>query len=1057
MLCDSIETVTVTSETRPASVARVQVVRGGRAGVTKFMQHPAVEGMVIEVVTEIPPERLAGLTAILERRETERITFGSDKPAVGHEADWLTEELGQGERRVGALGAVLTVGKGLSMLAATDPVVAAAVQDALRDGASAYYKYVARNAMTRIIGPEGRQEHVAINSDSLRAVGWLHGHSAAGDPHAHAHIILGTTIHVPGDPRPRAIDTKHFLDEVAQEAEGAARVAMIQTLQQAHGLAIDPLSLDLLGIDAKALKSLDRFSTMRAVVKEAEAHGLSHNAAWKAARQSISRKNDRQPVAEDLHPLTEQIRAWEGQAWTISTPDGDVELRLSHAEALEHALDALSRTPEGQKVVVQWQQDRSGGAFLETIAELERIRLAAQEQSRELDPIEANLTVNDYLARLAQAAEKGQTITRRALRSDAQAIAAAHPELPFAQVNAFLQANFVEVGQRRGLVAVPELAANIEFAEQAMRHLAPAETVQDALTHSVGMTVVQGVAGAGKTTAAMWAARTRWARESGKIWVLSRNAKTAGDLGGAIKAALREAGADDGRVKDMPLARRGWRKPGAVQPGDRIVVDEFALAERNDLALLIELSTMCPVTLLGDTHQQRAITTPTAAQVIAHVAEAAGQPNLEETVRCQKWRGLHDDLRAAVTDEAARERALAALDIRIVASEAEAARIAAREDATLLTLTNELAAKAAASIQHAAGPTIEVRHGVEIAQGEQVVFRAIVRDEDDRILGLTGEVATIVTVTGAGVLLRREGRQELDLLSLEQAREHLAPAVASTIDAAQGRTVERAAVLLTGTEDAHALYSAATRGREAPVILVLQEQEQDEHSRGAEQEHPDPREVVRQVLENSDRGTFLGLAEDDRQALVDKLHEKGHHAVADRLERIEAELAHWRRVQEWVREQDRTPEPEPVQERPQEPVQERQREPARQREPEAVQEQEHPQEPERRPEPVRQREPEPAQERAQERPERPQDHEQDQERPQERKQEQGQELDPAERRRREIERAKREAERQFDEMERRLRQQRQRRERRQEQDDDIPLMPGYDIGSPGGGGWGLGL
>jgi hypothetical protein len=359
------------TETRPASVARTQVVTGGRDAVAKYVQHPSVEGKQVLQAVEVPPERVAVLSAILERRETERITFGSDKPAVGHEADWLTEKLGRGEHRIGAFGVVLTVGKGLSMLAATDPVVTAAVHDALREGASAYRAYVADHAMTRI-GPEGRQEHFAINPDSLRAVGWLHGHSAAGDPHQHAHLLIGTTIQVRDDPRPRAIHTKHFLDEVAQQAEAAARVAMIRTLK-ARGLVVDPLSLDLAGIDGKTLKALDRFSKMREIVKEAEAHGLSHNAAWKAARRAVG-KDTRQPLASTLNPLVEQVQAWAGMTWTVPTAEGDVQLHLSKVEALEHALDALSRTPEGQKVVVEWQQQRSGGAFLRAIAELERIK-----------------------------------------------------------------------------------------------------------------------------------------------------------------------------------------------------------------------------------------------------------------------------------------------------------------------------------------------------------------------------------------------------------------------------------------------------------------------------------------------------------------------------------------------------------------------------------------------------------------------------------------------------------------------------------------------------------
>jgi len=960
-----------TSATRPASVARVTVVRGGRAGVAKFIEHPATRGRdALETVSEVAPERISALAAVLER--SQRIEFGNGAPDVGHEAEWLTEGLGRGEQRVGALGAVLTVGKGVSMLAATDPEVASAVQDALRAGATAYYEYVAQNAMTRI-GPRDQRQHIPIDPTSLRAIGWLHGHSAAGDPHSHAHLLIASTVHIPGDDRARAIDSKHFLAEVAQQAEAAARVAMIETLCK-RGLDIDPLSLDLAGIDEQALKHLDRFSTMRAVVHEGEAHGLSHEAAWRAARRAMS-TNDGQPLANDLRPLVEQVRAWASQTWTIPTPDGDIELRLSRVEALEHALDALSRTPEGRKVVLAWQQERSGGAFLEAVSELERIRTQAHRQ--ELTPAEA---VADYVRRLGQAAEAGQVLTRQALASHAQAITAAHPGLDVDQVNELLQANFVEIPRRRGLVAVAELEANITLAELAMYHLAKAKTVQDALTHHTGITITQGVAGAGKTTAAMQAAREHWAYERNQIWVLSRNAKTAHDLGEAVRVALEEVGADPNRVHAVPLADPSWRR--AIEDGDRVVVDEYALSERRDFNDLITLSTVCPVSLLGDTHQQRAIETPTAAQVLGHIAEQAGQPNLTDTVRCQAWRELHDDLRAAPGDEDARERAVAGLDIRMVGSAAEAARIAREEGATLLARSNELAAEAAASIQSTTGPRVTVRHGVEVGTGEQVVFRAIVRDEWRHILGRTGDVATVAEISDAHVMLRHEdGRQAW--MSLEDAREHLAPASAQTIDAAQGRTVQRAAVLLTGDEDAHALYSGATRGREAPIILVLEPTEQDENSRamGVDQQDIDPRKVVSEVLSRSDRGVFLGLADEDRQALRDELHDRGHDSVANRLENLERDIA---QIAKHRREQAHEQEPEPVQE------------------PEQAYEQpeEWEYEPEWEPEPV-------------------QEPEWEYEQESEWEQEQEQELDPDEQIRREIEQ-------QFRELNQKLRQKRER-------------------------------
>jgi len=871
-----------TSATRPASIARVKIVRGGRAGVVRAADHPALQGRdptELLNVSEVDEQHLAVLNAILERPE--RLTFGADAPDEGKEAAWLTEHLRDGKRRIGAFNVVVSNGKGLSVVAEANTKVATDLQDARRAAANAYVDYVAHHAMTRI-GPQGCQEHVAIDPASLRAVGWLHEHSAAGDPHHHVHILIGSTAFVPGDDRPRAIDGVHFINEVAYRAEAAARVAMIRTLR-AHGLEIDPLSMDLAGIDEQVLKYLERFSAMGSLVTEImHQGGISHDEAWRAGRRFLNGDN-RQPLTDKVSPLAEEVREWADRRIVIHTPDGeDFELRFSKIEVAEHALDALWRTPEGREAVIAYQQERSAGAFLEAVAELERI--IEQGRRQDLTPEEL---LADYLRRLGQAAEAGQVLTRQSLESHAQAIAAAHDELDFEHVNEVLQANFVELRGRRGLVAAAELEANIEVAERALDHLVKAETVQDALTQSVGLTVTQGVAGAGKTTAVMQAARENWAYGRAQIWVLSRNAKTAHDLGEAVQAALTEVGADPSRVRAMPLADPSWREH--IEQDDRIIVDEFALTERSDLDDLIELSTVCAVSLLGDPHQQQAISTPTAALLTAYIADKAGQPNLTDTMRCKAWRELHDDLRSASRDEAARERAVEALSVRTVSNAAEAAAIAREAGAVLFAVSNELVAEA--STKHINGPAVTVRHGVEVGVGEQVVFRAIVRDERRHILGRTGDVATIVAIADAHVILRHEDGR-MAVVSLKDAREHLGPAAAQTIDSAQGRTVERAAVLLTGQEDTHALYTGATRGREAPLILVMRPTEQDETSRavGVDQ-HFDPRAVVRDVLNRSDRVTVLGLAEEDRQALLAELRERGHDDVADRLERLEADIA----------------------------------------------------------------------------------------------------------------------------------------------------------------------
>jgi signal recognition particle subunit SEC65 len=255
----------------------------------------------------------------------------------------------------------------------------------------------------------------------------------------------------------------------------------------------------------------------------------------------------------------------------------------------------------------------------------------------------------EYTRRLASAAEAGQVLTRQALELHALIIATLRPELSFEEVNDFLQNSFVEFPKRRGLVSVAELKANIEVAELAIKMLTKAKTVEDALTHKVGTTIIQGVAGSGKTTAAVQAAREHWAQESRLIWVLSRNARVADYLAQKIKDVFREVGANPKRVKSMSLTNPKWRNN--IKEGDRIIVEDFQFCERHDLHELITLSAKCPVSFLGDIYQQYAIETRTAAGWIIYTAQIAGQPNLADKVRCKEWLDLHDDLMRAVYDE----------------------------------------------------------------------------------------------------------------------------------------------------------------------------------------------------------------------------------------------------------------------------------------------------------------------------------------------------------------------------------------------------------------------
>lgn len=862
----------MTATATATSPAYVKVITGGRQGVADVAQYLRGKPNEIELAdaTTIAPERIAALVAVLERPSSLTISGDGTRPAPGREADWLTQLLGKGEDRTGGLGVVITVGKSLSAKAAKDPAVAEAVIKALGVGAEAYAKYVAEHAVTRIkVGGEIFQ--VAIDPASLRGSGWTHLHSAAGDPHFHMHLILSATVKAEGDDKPRALDTRHYLAEVASMAGAEARAAMIQVLREA-GIEVDPLTMELAGLNEHDHDLLAEFSTMASTVEAYEATGVTHETAGQAARRAMrgdfGHPANNEVDVEHLKQVQRMVTAWQRVPWEIDGPDGPMAIQISKPEALEHALDALMRTDEGRKAVLAFHNLRSGGAWRELMDALD----AAQARGH-------TYTLDELAQSLQAATDAGQTITPQALAGHAHVISVSL-NLDEELINDYLAKRFIKVPGRRGLVATFTAEADLDLTDKAIEAMNPAVDVEEALSWSVGLTVVGGVAGAGKTSAAMQAARETWAQEPGKIVVLSRNRKTARELGEAVEAALIEVKSTR-TVLHMSLASRRWRDE--IQPGDRIVVDEYALAERNDLDTLVQLAKTSPVTLLGDIHQQRAIGTPSAAVTMARVASWMGQPHLADTRRCEAWKEVHDDLRAAPTDEAALERAVQALKIRDVGSVAEAARLVAETDGTLLAVSNALVADAARErLGEIDGRSVTIQRGVKVGVGNQVVFRRIVKSHQ-HVIGETGEMAKIEAISGDHVTLLVGKDERREMMPIATARKALASAEAMTIDASQGLTLTRGAVILTGTEDANALYTALSRFTEQPEVYRLRNAEPNEATRALEEDEREARDVVRDVLARTDRWSVLDLTAAQAEDVAEQLRQKQRGDLAERL------------------------------------------------------------------------------------------------------------------------------------------------------------------------------
>ncbi len=326
------------------------------------------------------------------------------------------------------------------------------------------------------------------------------------------------------------------------------------------------------------------------------------------------------------------------------------------------------------------------------------------------------------------------------------------------------------------------------------------------------LTVTSGVAGAGKSYLAKPISDAA-CRQGYTVKVLSRNKQLGVDL--ALDLDL-------GRDAAVTLASFADLSPRA---GDTVfwILDEAGLVDQADMQQVLDALASHPqwrLWALGDRLQAQAIDRRgTFGAVLAGcVPEARTQ--LTQSYRCAAWAAEHDLLRSGnpailrVVDDG---RLLESSDpIEDMAQQVLAAERLG-DQAIALCATNATAAEVAETVQVLRKISVDdrtaLRWGQKAGIGDRVRTRV-----NNRRKGITnGQVWTVAEIGNDGsLLLERPGRRVW--VDTQYAREGLELAYAGTVDSAQGITVDRAIVDLRNMGRS-LLYSAATRGRQAPVYV----------------------------------------------------------------------------------------------------------------------------------------------------------------------------------------------------------------------------------------------
>lgn len=338
------------------------------------------------------------------------------------------------------------------------------------------------------------------------------------------------------------------------------------------------------------------------------------------------------------------------------------------------------------------------------------------------------------------------------------------------------------------------------------------------LASGKALTVVSGVAGSGKTY--ILTPTTEAARRAGlETIVVARNANLAAELG-------RELGTHHLTLAALRLQLQNEQLD--LSRPRMIVLDEAGLVDAADWAMMLQLSkqTSIQVIAVGDRRQSQPIDGRATFALVARACEKAGAYGiLETTYRNREWR---DEANAIRLGDANAVIGLAQADGRIVATNSNevlelATELYARqrllgEDVVVLARDNITAADLASAVQEKLGilGTHEISKEQRAGIGDTVRARL-----NDHTLGIrNGDKFTVRGFTGAAILLEREDNKQLVSVSNGYAMDWLELAYASTIDSAQGQTRDRVILVVDRSIGNTSLYSAATRGKQAPLYLV---------------------------------------------------------------------------------------------------------------------------------------------------------------------------------------------------------------------------------------------
>ena len=746
-----------------------------------------------------------------------------------------------------------------SLAAALHPEVSAALDAAQDKAAAEIVGWVAQHATTRV-GPRGRQVQVPLEQIETAVI--RHYTSRAGDPHRHLHLQVNARVFAAGAWRGlHSVGVRDMIEAI--NGIGHAAVATnpeFRAALAARGFTLDP--------ETGEIEQL-----------------APYVGAFSARTSQIHRNIDRYEVEwRREHPGEEPgpclREAWDRRAWADARPDKVIPTDGADLVARWNAeLSALGYRDPASPAVLEATQvgwiDRDGAADW-VISQLGAKR-SAWNAADIRGKVEVLLAQANLVAEPAARIELAEDVTGRAAARCIRLLTS--PDVP-EHVRSLTSQHVVKVEAD----LVHRLARRAEHPARRVRpqgrglvRVDPTQSaVLGALAGDGPLVVVEGAAGAGKTTA-LRSAQTVLARQGHRLLVVTPTLKGA-------EVAAAETGAD-GHSAAWLIHQHGWRwdkdghwarhpdatpPPAArLRPGDLLLVDEAGMLDQDTARALLMIADEAGarVALVGDRHQLPAVGRGGVLDHALAWAHPTAVVSLEKVHRFTDPDYAALSLRMRTGNDPA-----AVFDVlhrrgSIVIHPSDVERTAALSEAgaagdLVVADTREHVASLNAAIRdqrradHVTGDSadsIATARGERIGLGDRVATR---RNDPD--LGVANRQTWTVTGIDEGGDLVVHGHGRDRKIPAEYATRFVELAYATTVHGAQGETVVCAHVAIGDTTGAAAAYVAMTRGRNGNTAHLVADSTEEARKQWVEVFDRDradlgPAHAKRQAVEAVDR------------------------------------------------------------------------------------------------------------------------------------------------------------------------------------------------------------